>query len=68
MKLVVNGSPHDYDAPPNLAALLRSLDLREDQRGLAVAVNDALIPRGTYGEVTLHEGDRIEIITAVQGG
>jgi len=37
-------------------------------RGIAVAVNDRVIPRGQWDDVVLQQNDRIEIIRATQGG
>jgi sulfur carrier protein len=68
MKLVVNGSPHEYDGSPELRSFLDALEIRQDRRGLAVAVNEMVIPRGEYDRVLLKDGDRVEIIEAVQGG
>ena len=36
--------------------------------GVAVAVNEAVVTRGDWDRTTLAEGDRVEILTAVQGG
>ena len=36
--------------------------------GIAVAVNAAVVPRSRWAEAELQPGDRIEILTAVQGG
>jgi sulfur carrier protein len=36
--------------------------------GCAVAVNDAVVPRAAWATRTLEPGDRVEILTAVQGG
>ena len=36
--------------------------------GIAAAVNDRVVPRSTWASVTLHDDDRVEIVTAVQGG
>lgn len=68
MKLVVNGSPREYDGPPELKSFLDALEIRQDRRGLAVAVNDSVVPRGEYNRLRLKDGDRVEIIEAVQGG
>jgi sulfur carrier protein len=68
VRLVVNGTEKDYTGPPDLASLLDSLQIRRDRRGLAVAVNQQVVPREEYPKVTLKDGDRIEIIEAVQGG
>ena len=37
-------------------------------RGIAVAVNQEVVPRREWASTPLRPGDRIEIITAVQGG
>jgi len=40
----------------------------KDLRGLAVAVNDTVIPRTTWDAFQLKENDTITIIHATQGG
>lgn len=37
-------------------------------RGMAVAVNGAVVPRSTWATTSLHPGDRIELLRASQGG
>lgn len=37
-------------------------------RGMAVALNDAVVPRSAWSQTAVNEGDRIEIVTAVPGG
>jgi sulfur carrier protein len=68
MKLVINGSPREYEGPPRLADLLERLEIRRDRRGLAVAVNESVVRRERYDATPLRDGDRIEVIEAVQGG
>ncbi len=36
--------------------------------GIAAAVNETVIPRGQWPDTALVEGDRVEVLTAVQGG
>lgn len=36
--------------------------------GVAAAVNDRVVPRSAWATTELHAGDRVEIVTAVQGG
>jgi sulfur carrier protein len=36
--------------------------------GVAAALNETVIPRGQWPGTTLAEGDRVEVLTAVQGG
>ncbi len=40
----------------------------ENFRGLAVAVNNEIIPKSEWNKVSIKDSDRIEIITATQGG
>ena len=38
------------------------------KRGVAVAVNGTVVPRSAWSEVDLADGDRVEVLTAAQGG
>jgi sulfur carrier protein len=38
------------------------------QRGIAVAIAGEVVPRSTWDRRPLASGDRVEILTAVQGG
>ncbi|HEY0535761.1 MAG TPA: sulfur carrier protein ThiS [Actinoplanes sp.] len=38
------------------------------RRGVAVAVNGTVVPRSTWTEVALADGDTVEVLTAAQGG
>lgn len=66
MHLVVNGEGVELDEPTTVAALLDHLG--HDRRGIAVAVNEEVAPRGTWSAVALATGDRVEILRAAQGG
>jgi sulfur carrier protein len=39
-----------------------------DARGVAVAVDGQVVPRGEWSSTTLPEGGRVEVLQAVQGG
>jgi len=66
MRLTVNGTEREIVGGETVAALLQTLALRRD--GVAVAVNDDVVPRGEHATRTLNDGDRLEIIVAVAGG
>jgi sulfur carrier protein len=51
-----------------LAALLEDKALDTGQRGIAVALNGAVVPRAAWPQTPLHPGDQIEIVRARQGG
>lgn len=65
----VNGQVYDVAGGTGLSDLLRRFDIDPEQaRGIAVAVNDEVIPRRGWATCVVSEGDRIEIVTAKQGG
>lgn len=68
MKLTINGKERELAPVGTLDALLRVLGVPPDRTGTAVARNDIVIPKGRWAETKVTDGDRIEIITAVQGG
>jgi sulfur carrier protein len=63
---MVNGTERDVAAGVTVEALLQTLALRRD--GVAVALNDDVVPRTEHSTRTLNDGDRLEIIVAVAGG
>ena len=68
MKVVLNGDEAVFEDGATVAAAVAALDLPASGRGVAVAVNAEVVPRGEWAETTLHEGARVEILRAIQGG
>ena len=68
MNVRLNGTMIKIDAGETLAALLRRHDIADDAAGIAVAVNDAVVPGREWAARTLENGDSVEVIRAVQGG
>jgi len=64
--IVLNGAPRD--GTPSLGVLLDELGLGLDARGVAVAVDGAVVPRSEWAELTLVDGSRVEVVDAIQGG
>jgi len=62
----VNGEACDVPAGTTIATLAAQHDA--DRRGCAVAVDGAVVPRGRWPEEQLQDGQRVEIVRAVQGG
>jgi len=67
MTVCVNDKPHAIASAATLSQLLSELGLAE-RRGVAVAVNDAVVPRSTWPTHVLAESDRVLVIQATQGG
>ena len=51
-----------------LEALLAEKAVDTGQRGIAVALNGAVVPRSAWAATALHPGDSVEIVRARQGG
>jgi sulfur carrier protein len=62
----VNGAPRDIPSGSTLDQVVAALTSAPS--GVAAAVNEAVVPRGRWSGLRLAEGDRIEVLTAVQGG
>ena len=70
MRLNINGEAR-VSACRDLAELWRTetaaLDL-PNPKGFAIALNGAVVRRDAWAATALNEGDRVEIIRAMQGG
>lgn len=64
--LMVNGSATDVAPGSTVASLVAGLG--PDPRGVAVALNEAVVPRSAWPRTTLRPGDRVEVLRATQGG
>lgn len=63
MELPESASVHDV-----VARVLAGQANAATGRGVAVAVNDDVVPRTSWASTPVGAGDRIEIVTATQGG
>jgi sulfur carrier protein len=63
----LNGAERALDTE-TVAALVTALGIAADARGVAVALNGAVVPRANWTAATLAAGDRVEVIRAMQGG
>jgi sulfur carrier protein len=66
MRLVLNGEELAFEGVSDVAALVTSLGL--DPRKVAVERNLEIVPRSTYAQAVLADGDRIEIVHFIGGG
>jgi sulfur carrier protein len=65
--IFVNGEPRDRTGA-TVAELLVDLGVDPTARGVAVAVDGEVIPRAAWGALTVNEGQRVEALSAMQGG
>ncbi|MGC4794838.1 sulfur carrier protein ThiS [Micromonospora saelicesensis] len=66
MELTVNGAGRSVAVGASVADLVR--DIVAQPRGVAVAVNGEVVPRTGWPARALRDGDRVEVLTAAQGG
>ncbi|PPK95978.1 sulfur carrier protein [Kineococcus xinjiangensis] len=68
----LNGEPRDAGAGTTVADvvtdLLRVAADGERTQGIAVAVDDEVVPRGRWSERRIGDGERVEVLGAVAGG
>lgn len=66
MTVTVNGAPRTLEAGATVEDVVRAL--AADPGGCAVAVNGEVVPRSDWAGRGLAAGDRVEVLTAAQGG
>ena len=68
MQITLNGENRDVSEAASLVDVLETLKLPPDARGVAIALEGAVVPRGAWPDVRLEAGQRVEVLTAAQGG
>lgn len=66
MRVMINGTARELPRGATVAQAVRTLT--EMTTGVAVAVNDEVVSRGAWDSTPLSDADRVEVVTAVQGG
>ncbi|MFI2437306.1 sulfur carrier protein ThiS [Streptomyces sp. NPDC018693] len=66
MNISVNGERREVAPGTALDAVVRELTAAPS--GVAAALNETVVPRAQWPATPLSEGDRVEVLTAVQGG
>jgi thiazole synthase len=68
MRIELNGSPHELPDRATLEAAVRESGAGEGARGVAVALDGEVVPRGEWEGTALREGQAVEVLAAIQGG
>jgi len=66
VQVLVNGAPQEFPVGTTVSDVV--LKLVDNPRGIAVAVNSEVVPRGAWSSVTVEDESEILVITAAQGG
>jgi len=66
ISLTINGTARRFDNPLTVAELLERLEL--SGKRIALERNGEIVPRGSFREQRLADGDKLEVVVAVGGG
>lgn len=67
MTVLVNGQ-HELPAGATIADAVAAAGAPGDGRGIAAAVDGEVVPRERWQQTQLRDGQRVEVVQAVQGG
>ena len=67
MRIELNGAAQQLPAGACLADAVRAAGA-EETRGVAVALDGEVAPRGKWEQMPLAEGSKVEVLAAIQGG
>lgn len=66
MIVTLNGESREVQDGATIAALVDLLG--GGRRGVAVALSGEVVPRGRWDDIRVTAGDRVEVVSAIQGG
>ena len=66
INLLINGEPRDFPTQLKVSDLVETLGFAGKR--VAIERNGEIVPRSTYGNTVLLDGDQLEIVVAVGGG
>lgn len=67
IEVLVNNKPHHFSPDTSLRHLLEEIRMT-DPKGVAIAINDEVVPKNNWSNRLLKNADKILIIKASQGG
>jgi sulfur carrier protein len=68
VNVVLNGNPRDLPDGATVADAVSASGMPPLARGVAVAVDREVVPRSEWKDTALADGQRVEVLEAVQGG
>ena len=66
--VVLNGERAELPPDATVTAAVEAAGAPSGTGGVAVAVDGEMVPRGQWESIELREGQRVEVVQAVQGG
>jgi sulfur carrier protein len=64
----LNGERVELDDGASVADAIAAAGANSGRRGVAVAVDGEVVPRGGWEQTRLVAGQRVEVVEAIQGG
>jgi sulfur carrier protein len=68
MTIWLNGEQTELPPGLSLADAVEAAGAPSGRRGIAVAVDGEVVPRDRWDDTRLDDGQRVEVVQAVQGG
>jgi thiazole synthase len=68
MRIHLNGEARELPEGATLEAAVRESGAGERPRGVAVAIDGEVVPRGEWARTQLRDGQAVEVLAAIQGG
>jgi sulfur carrier protein len=68
MRIVLNGEDRQLAERASVRDAVAAAGAPGEGRGVAVAIDGEVVPRGSWDRVALADGARVEVVRAVQGG
>jgi sulfur carrier protein len=68
LAVTINGDRRELPAGATVASVIASFPGACEGRGVAVALEGVVVPRGQWPSTELHDGVSLEVVVAVQGG
>src|SRR4051794_16168692 len=68
MRIKLNGERRELAPTATLLDAVRESGAPDGARGVAVALDGEVVPRGEWGATPLRDGQSVEILAAIQGG
>jgi sulfur carrier protein len=66
--VVLNGERRELPAEATVESAVRLIGAPPGGRGVAVALDGEVVPRGQWSTTEVREGQKLEVLHAVQGG
>ncbi|PIO47185.1 MAG: thiamine biosynthesis protein ThiS [[Chlorobium] sp. 445] len=67
-QITLNGKVLPIERELTVVEFLRQQNISPDEKGIAIAINEAVINRRAWERVRIKANDRVEIVHATQGG